>query len=218
MTPPAPVPPRFLKGGLVLIEPETAKVLRIVPLQYNPQSIIRALQPEMNGGDAIGNRAGPWKFTGPPVETIQLELQLDATDQLEKGDASAASLGVLPRLSALEAAITPTAAQLEEAHRGSARGTPETTAMAAPICLFVWGQRRVVPVRILAFNVIEEEFDPKLNPIRAKVSLGLRVLSVEDLGFDGIAGRLYLQYLRYKEEEAAADDRGTLEELGLART
>jgi hypothetical protein len=215
MISPATVLPRFVKGGLVLIEPQTASVLRVVPLQYNPQSITRTLQPEMDGGDATGNRAEPLKFTGPPVETISLELQLDATDQLEV-DPTAGSLGILPRLSALESAITPTAAQLEEAHNEFARGSRETKAIAAPICLFVWGEGRIVPVRIMAFNVIEEQFDPTLNPIRAKVSLGLRVLTVIDLGFDGMAGRLYLQYLRNKEG-AAALDRGRLEDLGLAR-
>ena len=36
--------PRLLKGGLVLIDPETAKVLRIIALQYNPDSLSRTLQ------------------------------------------------------------------------------------------------------------------------------------------------------------------------------
>ena len=55
--------------------------------------------------------------------------------------------------------------------------------MQAPLALFVWGKNRIVPVRVTDFSITEEAFDPSLNPIRAKVSLGLRVLSIDDLGF-----------------------------------
>jgi hypothetical protein len=214
MSSPDPAPPRFLKGGLVLIDPTTAAVQRVVVLQYNPESMTRTLQPEMTGGDAIGSRAEPLRFTGPPIETIQLELQFNAADQPATGDATTGNLGILPQLAALESAITPTTTQLEAAHQQSAGGTRELAPMAAPLCLFVWGRSRVVPVRITTFNVIEDEFDSKLNPIRAKVALGLRVLSVADLGFDSLAGRLYLEYLR-NQEVAAAQVQGTLATLGL---
>ena len=40
-----------------------------------------------------------------------------------------------------------------------------------------------VPVRLTDFSITEEAFDTMLNPIRAKVSLGMRVLTVDDLGF-----------------------------------
>ena len=40
----------------------------------------------------------------------------------------------------------------------------------------------MAPVRVTEFSVTEEAFDPDLNPIRAKVSIGLRVLTVDDLG------------------------------------
>jgi hypothetical protein len=214
MSSPEAAPPRLVKGGLVLIDPKTAAVIRVVVLQYNPESISRTLQPEMTGGNAIGGRAEPLRFTGPPIETIQLELQFDAADQPATGDATTGSLGILPQLAALESAITPTTAQMEAARELSAVGSHEMMPMPVPICLFVWGPRRVVPVRITAFNVIEEEFDPQLNPTRAKVSLGLRVLSVADLGFESLAGRMYLQYLKTREE-AATHIQGTLATLGL---
>ena len=62
--------------------------------------------------------------------------------------------------------------------------------------LFVWSKSRVVPVRVTEFSVTEEAFDPSLNPIRAKVSLGLRVLTTDDLGFTHKGGTIFMSYLR----------------------
>ena len=49
--------------------------------------------------------------------------------------------------------------------------------MDAPLTLFVWSKSRIVPVKITEFSVTEEMFDSNLNPIRARISLGLRVLT-----------------------------------------
>jgi hypothetical protein len=73
----------------------------------------------------------------------------------------------------------------------------------------------VVPVRVTEFSVTEEAFDPNLNPIRAKVSLGLRVLSVEDVGFTNKAGSLFLGYLQRKEILASKAPTGGLDALGI---
>ena len=82
-------------------------------------------------------------------------------------------------------------------------GTLEIAPMEAPLTLFVWSKTRIVPVRLTEFSITEEAFDPALNPIRAKVSLGMRVLSVNDLGFDHKGGNLYLAYHQQKEQLAA---------------
>ena len=87
--------------------------------------------------------------------------------------------------------------------------------MIAPLTLFVWSKNRVVPVRITDFSITEEAFDPALNPIRAKVSLGMRVLSVDDLGFDSKGGSLYMGYQQQKEQLAALSAGATLNTLGL---
>ena len=62
--------------------------------------------------------------------------------------------------------------------------------------LFVWSANRVVPVRVTEFSITEEAFDPQLNPLRAKVSLGLRVMTTDDLGFDHRGAGVFLSYLR----------------------
>jgi hypothetical protein len=87
--------------------------------------------------------------------------------------------------------------------------------MMSPLTLFVWSRHRVTPVRITDLAITEEAFDPDLNPIRAKVSLGLRVLSVDDLGFDTKGGNIFMAYLRSKEQLADRYKAGALSALGI---
>ena len=87
--------------------------------------------------------------------------------------------------------------------------------MEAPLALFVWSQVRVLPIRLTDFSITEEAFDPNLNPIRAKVSLGMRVLTVNDLGFAHKGGNLFMAYLQQKEQLARNGAQGSLSALGL---
>jgi hypothetical protein len=87
--------------------------------------------------------------------------------------------------------------------------------MEAPLTLFVWSKHRAVPVRITDFSVTEEAFDPLLNPIRAKINLSLRVLSVNDLGFKHRGGSLFMSYLKNKEALAGTAGSASLNTLGL---
>jgi len=87
--------------------------------------------------------------------------------------------------------------------------------MMSALPLFIWSKSRVMPVRITDFSVTEEAFDPSLNPIRAKVSLGMRVLSVTDLGFDNKGGSLFMAYQQQKEQLAAKNIGGALSLLGI---
>ena len=73
-------------------------------------------------------------------------------------------------------------------------GTIEILPMESALTVFAWSQQRITPVRITDIEITEEAFDPQLNPIRAKVSLGMRVLNVNDVGFLTPAGALYLTY------------------------
>jgi len=73
----------------------------------------------------------------------------------------------------------------------------------------------VVPVRVTDLSITEEAFDVNLNPIRAKVSLGLRVLSVDDLGFDHRGGTLFMGYLRSREAMAGRAGAAVVSALGI---
>jgi hypothetical protein len=86
----------------------------------------------------------------------------------------------------------------------------------APMTLFVWSAARIVPVRLTDFSVTEEAFDPQLHPLRAKVSLGLRVLSVDDLFFSDKGGSLYMAYQRQKEGLAQLYQSGSFGALGIS--
>lgn len=209
-----PLAPRLVSGGLVLIDPTTAAVLRVVALQYNPDTLSRTLQVQTPPEGA--DKSDAMRLKGTPIETIKFEAELDATDQLELPDQhrDVVESGIQAQLAAIETMVYPTTAQLQANNRLAQQGTLEIVPMEAPLILFVWSRYRIVPVRITELSITEEAFDPKLNPIRAKVSLGLRVLSVDDLGFDHKGGSLYLRYQQQKERFAAAV-RGATSALGI---
>jgi hypothetical protein len=207
------ISPKLLKGGIVLIDPETSAVQRVIALQYNPDSLSRSLQIQATGEG--GDRSEVLRVTGPPVETIKVEAEIDATDQLDLGDATAIEVGIHPQLAALETMVYPSSGQLQQNNSLAQFGTLEIVPMETPLALFVFGRTRVVPVRLTDFSITEEAFDPALNPIRAKVSLGMRVLTVNDVGFDHRAGSLFMSYLQQKESLAARNNGGTIGTLGL---
>jgi hypothetical protein len=86
--------------------------------------------------------------------------------------------------------------------------------MQASLTLFIWSKNRILPVRLTEFSITEEAFDTSLNPIRAKVSLGMRVLSVDDLGFTHKGGSLFMAYLQQKERFASMNKGGGLKAFG----
>jgi len=210
-----PGSPRILKGGLVLIDPDTSAVQRIIVLQYNPDTVSRTLQIKSMGENA--DRSEALRLKGPPVETIKLDAEIDATDQLELPDQNptVVQVGIFPQLAALETIIYPTSQQLLSNYNLEQAGTLEIVPMETPLALFVWSKNRILPVRLTDFSVTEEAFDVNLNPIRAKVSLGMRVLTVDDVGFDHKGGNLFMTYLRQKEQLAAQVAGGALGTLGV---
>ena len=210
-----PGSPRLVRGGLVLIDPTSAAIKRMIVLQYNPDSLTRTLQVQALGES--GDRSQAMRIKGPPVETIKLDAEIDATDQLEFPDQNQTTVefGILPQLAALETIIYPASSVLTSNNALAGSGTLEIAPMEAPLTLFVWSKNRILPVRISDLSVTEEAFDPALNPIRAKVSLGLRVLSVDDLGFAHKGGNLFMGYLQAKERLAGRLAAGGLESFGL---
>ncbi len=212
-----PGSPRLLKGGIVLIDPDTAAVQRIIALQYNPKTLTRSL--DVQGIESAGgDRSEALRLTGPAVETIDLsEVEIDATDQLEFPDQNpdAVEFGIQPQLAALETIVHPTSAQLQSNNSLAQAGTLEIAPMEAPLSLFIWSKNRVLPVRITSFSITEEAFDPNLNPIRAKISLSMRVLNVDDLGFDHKGGSLFMSHLQQKERLAAKSPDAAFSTFGI---
>jgi len=208
------ISPKLLKGGIVLVNADSGAIERIIALQYNPDTLTRSLQPKAISSESA-DRSEALRLKGPPVETIKLDAEIDAADQMELGDTQTAEVGIHPQLAALETIVYPTKAQLDNGNRLASSGTLEIAPMLAPLSLFIWSRNRIVPVRITDFSITEEAFDPSLNPLRAKVSIGMRVLSVDDLGFNAKGGNLFMAYLQNKEQLASKNRAGTLSALGL---
>jgi hypothetical protein len=210
-----PNSPKLLKGGIVLMDPVSSSVRRIIALQYNPDSISRTLQVQGVGAES-GDRSEALRLKGPPVETLKVEAEMDATDQLEVTDGVATEVGLHPQLATLELIIYPTSTQLQSNNSLAQSGTLEIAPMESSLTLFIWSKQRIVPVRLTEFSITEEAFDVSLNPIRAKVSLGMRVLSVNDIGFNHKGGSLFMSYLQNKEQLANRRAGGSFASLGIS--
>ena len=211
-----PRSPRTLRGGIVLLDPASGGIRRIIALQYNPDTVTRTLQVQGVGAEA-GDRREALRLKGPPVETFRLEVELDAADQLEFPDRNAVAVGsgLLPQLAALETIVYPPVGQLQASEALANDGEFEIMPVEAPLSLFVWSRHRVAPVRVAELTIVEEAFDPRLTPIRARVSLTLRVLSVNDLDFGSKGGSLFMIYQQQKESLAQKARAAALPALGI---
>jgi len=209
-----PNSPKLLKGGIVLIDPITSAVRRIIALQYNPDTVTRTLQAKGMAAEG-GDRSEALRLKGPPTETIKVDAEIDAIDQLEIADGTATQVGLHPQLAVLELIVYPTSAELQSNNSLAQSGTLEIVPMESLLTLFVWSAQRILPVRLTDFSVTEEAFDTSLNPIRAKVSLGMRVLNVDDVGFDHKGGSLFMSYLRNKEQLATRSQDGAFKAFGI---
>jgi hypothetical protein len=214
---PNPLSPRLVRGGIVTMDPDTSVVTNVIPLQYNPDSLSRSLQIQAVPGGQDGVRVDALRLRGPAIETIKVEAELDATDQLEfpQQFPLAGQYGLHPQLAQLEMLVNPTVETLLADNAMASAGTLEIIPLEQALTLFVWSTSRVIPVRFSEFSITEEAFDPNLNPIRAKVSLGMRVLSIDDLGFQHPGGRMFLSYLTNKETLASKLQPAALTTLGL---
>lgn len=193
-----PGSPKLPKGAIIAVDSSTSRIVSAVPFQYNPETLTRTLQPQVAGGEE-GAKVEALRLEGAPVETIKLDVELDATDQLEKAQVYAVELGIYPQLSALETLIYPKSTQVVSNMQKLERGMIEMGPMEAPMTLLVWGYKRVLPVRLTDFSITEEAYDVNLNPIRAKVSLSLRVLNYNDFPWGKQGAKLFLAHHKIKE-------------------
>jgi hypothetical protein len=199
-----PLSPRLLRGAIISFKLPNP-LPYVIAFQYNPGTLQRTLEARTaGGGEGAGEEA--FRIAGAPNETIKVEIELDGTDSA----ATDRSGGVLAQLAALEMLIAP-ATELVIANTILAQvGTIELIPPQAPFTMFVFGPQRILPVRISEFSVSEDEFEPGLAPIRAKVSLGLKVLTYSDLPVTHPGHSLYLAHQIAKEALAR---QGTLNSL-----
>jgi hypothetical protein len=198
-----PGSPKVVKGALVGID-AVNPLASVVVFQYNPETVTRKLT--ARGAEGAGGAEGEvLRLSGPPEETISFDIDLDAVDQLAAGDPTTQRLGVAPVLASLELLLYPKSALVVANAVLSLVGITEVVPPEAPLTLLVWSTTRVLPVRLTDFSITEQAFDPALNPIQAKVSLSLRVLTYDDLGLASVGGALYFAQQIAKEAMATVN-------------
>ncbi|GAC1633729.1 MAG: hypothetical protein NVS4B7_20680 [Ktedonobacteraceae bacterium] len=201
-----PISPKLQHGSIIAIDQATKQQTEIA-FQYNPDTLTRRLTAQTASGNY--DRSEAFRLKGPPEETLSLEIEIDATNQLATGDSTTLENGIHSRLAALELLLYPQSAVVISNEALAKQGIIEVVPMVAPLTLFVWGKNRTLPVRLTSFSITEEAFDPKLNPIRAKVSLDLTVLSYMDLGLPSDGGQIFLTHHKLKEQLAKKSTPGT---------
>lgn len=191
--------PLLLKGALIeFSERFIGPIPNIIIFQYNPGTLTRTLSVYNPFQSDEQTPGAPPKIQvdaqpGDPPETFDLALELDATDELEKGDPIAVVTGVADRISAMEMLLYPQEGSLlgellgsisDSLGGGGAGGDAAAEATprgSVPVVLFAWGPGRIVPVRLTSFQVEEQAFSPILYPVHAKVTIGLQILTDKDL-------------------------------------
>ena len=115
-------------------------------------------------------------------ETLSFEIRLDATDQLNDGDPFVERFGIAPQLATLELMTLPISERVKivtaktKAGKQQQRAFSSTAKDNPPLILFIWGEKRKLPVNINSINITESEFNTDLHPIRATVAVNLTVI------------------------------------------
>jgi len=211
MPPGLSISPKLLKGALVVYAShDPGATAKIIPFQYNPEQVSRSLTPSgattgTTTGTSSANRGQAQqdvlRVQGPPRETFTLSVTLNATDQLEvpEQNQNIVQNGLHAVLGTLEMLLYPTSHQVLQNEALAEGGEVQLNPADLPLVVLVWGRSRVVPIKVTNFSVTEEAFDLELNPIQAKVELGLQALNYVDLPTSSAGRDIYLSYQRQKE-------------------
>jgi hypothetical protein len=205
--------PRVTRGALIGFDPINP-LASVVVFQYNPDQVTRRLT--ARAAQAEGSMTEQLRLKGPPEESISIDVEIDAVDQLEKGDGTVERFGIAPALASLELMLYPKSPLVIANAVLSAVGLIEVIPPDAPLAVLVWGPNRVLPVRLNDFTITEQAFDTALNPIQARVSLGLRVLNYDDLGLLSVGGALFLSQQIAKEAMATVNSLSSLGSFSAA--
>ncbi len=198
-----PRSPRVVKGAILALDPANPLASAVV-FQYNPDTMTRRLDARATGDGDTAGRSEPFRLTGAPRETITLAVEIDAADQLEANDVLTRQSGVSPALSALEMLLYPKSTTVIANNALAQAGNIEIIPPQAPLTIFVWGPKRVLPVRLTGFTITEQAYDAALNPILARVDLSMTVLSYVDLQPSDPGYALFLAHQIAKEVTATA--------------
>ena len=210
-------PNRLMKGVFVEIQSQIfGPKPNIVPFQFNPDSLTRTINTRSSynesGEEGMQGKTGAsrdLKGAFMPAESMSMTLRLDATDKLNEGNLIARTTGIQPALSALELMMYPRTEPTLQSLPTQGKKHLYDPLRLLPLILFIMGPLRVLPVKISSMTITEQEFDTKLNPIRADVQLSLEVMTSDDLSVPGIIKRVY-DYTKIRKEAMAVLNIGNL--------
>jgi hypothetical protein len=210
-----PRAPRPFKGAIIGFD-RGNPLASVVVFQYNPHTMTRTLNARATNWEDGSNRYEPFRLIGPPNETITLDVEVDAADQLETLNPNAVQMGVYPAISALEMLLYPKSATVIKNMALEMAGNVEIIPPEGPLTLFVWGLKRVLPVRLSSFSITEEAYDTQLNPIRASLNLTLQVLSYQDLERNSKGANLFMVHQVAKEVMATSNVFNSVANIGFS--
>ena len=213
----SPLRPNLQKGALAVYPTHTpgSQPSTVIVFQFNPESMKRTLAhraaPAPAAGASGAAKEDVLRVAGPPLETINLTVEMHASDQLEDPDANAtvAEHGLHPALATLELLMYPPTLNAALIEQQAAAGNVQVSPADLPLVLLVWGKQRVVPVKLTSFAIAEDAFDTRLNPIAAKVELGMQVLTYMEFTDSSIGRDAFIAYQKAKENLALLDTPGS---------
>jgi hypothetical protein len=185
----------FQQGSFAIFEGDTPDQLqtiaRFIPFRFNPEQLSRQLSIEQAQGQgaqpATGDAAsgsdqnsadqGADADSGSLKEAFSVMLRFDLAYREETRSSMPLEFGVLPEISALEDLMHPVESASDQPSDG---GEPTRARGRRPLVLFVWGERRVVPVKITGMTITEQFFNGQLYPTRAEVEVSLETLGEGD--------------------------------------
>lgn len=215
----------LLKGALIEYGSDFLGPLpNVILFQFNPETLTRNIQipPRPSGGTARETtQAGE-----PSVEKITFKAEFDAADGLNTNNVLARTMGVSPRLAALEKMVHPSniiggliGAAMDAVGKalnpagGKKGGRQPIPRENYPRILFIWGPFRVLPVVIESMSITEQQYDFLLNPVRAEVSIGLAVNEIDVCSDDMVAKGALKYSSAAKEAQAILNLANTIEQV-----
>lgn len=189
---------RLTKGAIVALDPFNP-LASVIIFQYNPAELTRSLTPPATPSATAP--VGAQRLTGPPTEKISLKVTINAEEQMPLVGAATGGT-VYPQLAALEMLMYPKSVLVIKNSVLAAMGTMEVQPPEAPLTLFIWGFRRVMPVMVESYSVTEQYHDNNLNPLIADADLQLKVLTYQNFTRRQVGYYTFLSYQIVKEAMA----------------
>jgi len=180
--------PKTVKGALMSLRPDSGEI-RIDPgtpaliFQYNPETLSHTFSSP--NAEEESQKEGN-SDASSILELIGLTVEFDAADQLEHAGQNRAIV---------EHGLHPTLAVLETIMHSQSKSVNKTS----PILVFLFGHNRTVPVWLENLKVVEQAFDPNLNPIRTSVELVMRVRGLSEFKKGSIGHAICKGYLNQRQ-------------------